>query len=295
LVGVAVLLVVPALLVPSASGGTAATRDLLPDLVTWRPAEIFLETTDRWRRFVRFSNEVVNVGAGPLELRPRADDCNGNGNRRDDRTSYQRIYRDADGNGRFTRGVDRGFRTRRAGCTLFHRAHNHWHFEALAEYSLHALGGAGPGALPVVAQKTSSCVLDTKRQLPKAPGAPRTKYYGGCRRDSVGGISIGWGDGYGARVSGQALEVTDLPDGVYCLVSRADPDDRIRESNERNNTRTTRIVLRGRTLRWQPYRPCSPPNPERAGRRASPFGIREPCAGHGCVARAVRVASQRSR
>ena len=58
---------------------------------------------------MRFSNEVVNVGAGPLELRPRVGDCNHNGDPADDRASWQRIYRDGNGDGRFTREVDTRF------------------------------------------------------------------------------------------------------------------------------------------------------------------------------------------
>ena len=257
----AVLLLAPALLLPSAAASTDGSRDLLPDLVTRRPAKIFLQVTERGKRLVRFSNEVVNVGTGPLELRPRVDDCNRDGDPRDDRTSYQRIYRDADADGGFARGVDVGFRTRKAGCTQFHPAHKHWHFEALAEYALHPLQVADPlGPLPSVGTKVSACVLDTERRRPKLLGSPRRKYYGSgarsCRRDSVGGISIGWGDRYGARVSGQALDVTTLGDGVYCLISRADPENRLLESNERNNTRTTRIVLHGKDLDWQPYQGC---------------------------------------
>jgi hypothetical protein len=245
-----VLLLAPALLLPSAAASTGASRELLPDLVTRTPAKIYLQVTKRGKRLVRFSNEVVNVGIGPLELRPRADDCNGNGDLRDDRTSYQRVYRDANGDGAFTRGVDTEFRTRRAGCSRFHPAHKHWHFEALAEYALRP-------AVPLGSKKkVSSCVIDSRRRLPKAPGSPRGKYYGGCRRDSIGGISIGWGDLYGARVTGQELDVTTLGDGIYCLVSRADPENRFQESNERNNVRTTRIARRGDEVDWQPYRRC---------------------------------------
>jgi hypothetical protein len=246
----AVLSLAPALLLPSAVASTASPRDLLPDLVTRKPGKIYLQVTKRGKRLVRFSNEVVNVGSGPLELRPLADDCNDNGELGDDRTSRQRIFRDANGDGAFTRGVDRGFRTRRAGCTQFHPAHKHWHFEALAEYALRPAVPLAPKS------KVTSCVLDTRRRLRKAPGSPRRKYYGGCRRDSIGGISIGWGDLYGARVSGQELDVTTLGDGVYCLVSTADPENRLVESNERNNVRTTRIVVLGAAVEWRPYRRC---------------------------------------
>ncbi len=240
-------------MLPSAAASTGASPALLPDLVTRKRYKIFLQVTPRGKRLIRFSNEVVNVGIGPLELRPRADDCDGDGNVGNDRTSYQRIYRDTDGDGAFTRGVDVHFGTRRAGCSRFHPAHKHWHFEALAAYTLGNLPG-GPALL--AGKKVSSCVLDARLRLPKAPGSPRRKYYRSCRRDSVGGISIGWGDVYGARISGQELDVTGLPDGDYCLRSYADPENRLFESNERNNARSTRIVLRGNSVQWQPYRRC---------------------------------------
>ena len=243
-----------ALVLPSASASRGEARELLPDLVTRTPGKVYLQITPRGRHFVRFSNEVLNVGAGPLELRPRVGDCNHNGDPADDRASWQRIYRDGDGDGRFTRGADALFRTRSAGCTRYHPAHRHWHFDALAEYAVRPVFSAGP--LLAGGKKTSSCVLDTRRRLRKASGSPRRKYYGGCRRDSVGGISIGWGDLYGARVGGQELDVTSLAEGAYCLVSRADPENRLQESNERNNVRTTRMELRGDRVGWRPHRPC---------------------------------------
>ena len=252
----AALVLSAALLLPSAAGSATVAHDLLPDLVTRIPAKVFVQVGKHGRRVGRFSNEVLNVGIGPLELRPRVGDCNHNGNSRDDRTSYQRIYRDIDGDLRFTRDIDLDFRTRPAGCTRFHPAHKHWHFEALAEYALYRLDAPEPTGPFVPGKKVSSCVLDTKRRLPNAPGSPRRKYYGSCRRDSVGGISIGWGDLYGSRISGQELDISALADGPYCLVSRADPENRLLESNERNNRRTSRIVLRGDTVDWRPHHPC---------------------------------------
>jgi Lysyl oxidase len=248
------LLLALAVLLPSAAAGGGPARELLPDLVTRTPGKVYLQITPRGKHLVRFSNEVVNVGVGPLELRPRVGDCNRNDDPADDRASWQRIYRDANGDGRFTRVVDVRFRTRSAGCTRYHPAHRHWHFDALAEYSIRPVFSAGP---PLAGgKKTSSCVLDTRLRLPNAPGSPRRKYYGGCRRDSVGGISIGWGDLYGARVSGQELDVSTLAYGTYCLVSRADPENRLQESNERNNVRTTRIELSADRVDWRAGRPC---------------------------------------
>jgi hypothetical protein len=257
LLKLAALLFGAGLVLPSAGGSTGTSRDLFPDLVTRVPAKIFVQIGKHGRHVVRFSNEVANVGIGPLELRPRVGDCNRNGSTRDDRTSYQRIYRDVDGDARFTRTVDVRFRTRPAGCTHFHPAHKHWHFEALAEYALYRLQAPGSiGPFVIAGKKVSSCVLDTKRRLSKLPGSPRRKFYGSCRRDSVGGISIGWGDRYGSRVSGQDLDISTLANGAYCLVSRADPENRLLESNERNNARTTRIILSEEAVDWRPYHPC---------------------------------------
>jgi hypothetical protein len=68
------VLLAPALLLPSAAADGGDPRDLLPDLVTRRPAKIVLQVTERGKRLARFSSEVVNVGLGPLELRPRVED-----------------------------------------------------------------------------------------------------------------------------------------------------------------------------------------------------------------------------
>jgi hypothetical protein len=258
---VAFLAILPAALLPSAAATRPEGGELLPDLVTWRPAKVYLQVTRKGKRLLRFSNEVVNVHVGPLELRPRADDCNGDGATHDERTAYQRIYRDSNADGRFTRDVDDTSRIVRAGCTRFHASHRHWHFDALAAYSLHLVEPDGSLGRPLgEAQKVSACVIDTERRLPGLPGAPARRYYGpgatGCKPSSVGGISIGWGDRYGPRVTGQHVNVTGLARGVYCLASRADPENRIVEANERNNVRTTRVVLRADAVVWRPYRAC---------------------------------------
>jgi hypothetical protein len=90
----------------------------------------------------------------------------------------------------------------------------------------------------------------------ESAGLAAAEVYGSCRRDSVGGISIGWGDIYGSRISGQELDISALADDAYCLVSRADPENRLLESNERNSVRTTRIVLRGEAIEWRPTIPA---------------------------------------
>ncbi len=246
-------------------GGPATARaessELRPDLITKRPDQIFLQVTKDGRRLVRLSNEVVNAGAGPLELRPRRDDCNRDGNVRNDRTMYQRIFADVNGDRRFSRPVDKRYRTIRAGCSFYHPQHKHWHFESFAAYAVYATRPDGSlGTLVRGGTKVTGCLGDSRHRLRELPGSPRRRYYGRvhrCRRDSIGGISIGWGDLYDARTSGQEVDVTGLPQGVYCVVSQADPANRVVESNEGNNARSTRFVLGTESLTWRPYRPCS--------------------------------------
>src|SRR5918999_6007234 len=98
--------------------------DVLPDLRVRRSDTVEV-ATGGGRRELLFSTEVENVGRGPLELVPTREDCDRNGNVRDDRTAYQSI--------RDRRGGERHVR---AGCVMHHPAHGHWHFEGFAHYAL---------------------------------------------------------------------------------------------------------------------------------------------------------------
>lgn len=213
------------------------------------------------RRHLRLGNEIVNIHSGPLDLRPRAQDCDGNGDRTDDRTTYQRIYRDRNGDGYFTRDTDTAFRTVRAGCMHFHPAHDHWHFDDFALYALRAYRADGSiGSVIRSSGKVSYCVGDNYRRFGWLAGSPARGYYGrpatGCKRDDVMGLSTGWGDLYGALTPGQFIDITNVRDGVYCLVSRADPLNKIVERNERNNRQRIRIRLTAGQVAWRPYRRC---------------------------------------
>jgi hypothetical protein len=49
-------------------------------------------------------------------------------------------------------------------------------------------------------------------------------------------MSVGWGDTYGAHLPGQAIDLTGLSDGVYELTIAFDPSDKLRETNNSDNT-----------------------------------------------------------
>jgi hypothetical protein len=255
-----------ALLAAGSGAQTAAPSvpapELQPDLRTTPLDDVYIDTSDG-SRLLRLSNEIVNQGLGPMELEPRAEDCNGNGDTTDDRTAYQIVYQDTNGDGLFTRGQDTKSSEKRAGCMLFHPAHNHWHFQDFAVYQL--LAYQPDGSLgPVVREssKTSYCIRDGMRWTPDLQGAPGYRYYpvgtSNCTQDSVMGLSVSWTDRYYAGIADQDIDIGDLPDGTYCLSSTVDPDNQLVESNHGNNTARLKITIEGNDVTWLPRTPCLP-------------------------------------
>jgi hypothetical protein len=92
------------------------------------------------------------------------------------------------------------------------------------------------------------------RDLQKTGGghrSPRSRIYPGCSQDSrkrrvTLGTSVGWSDIYPAGYHEQWIDVTGLR-GCFAYVHRADPKNRIFESNEGNNDSQTivRLPFRG--------------------------------------------------
>jgi Lysyl oxidase len=222
--------------------GAQGVAPLLPNISTLQPTGLRIVRSDAGTRLLRFSNTIANVGAGPVELEPRKDDCDGDGNPANDRTAIQRIYRDADGDGIFRRAVDRAVDTRVAGCFEFSVEHGHWHFHDFADYQLLDLTS---GQVVASNDKVGFCLLDTLHPYPGVPGSPRHRYYGGCRRNSVQGQSVGFADIYSWYFSGQWIDVTRTPSGDYCLVTTADPADQLLESNETDDAFRQQIRLSG--------------------------------------------------
>jgi hypothetical protein len=217
-------------------------RELLPDLETLTPTQVDVVGAGADRR-LRFTNAIANRGPGALEVRPGSDRadrrCRTREGRRKVQAASQRVYGDADSNGRFEREVDVASRRANVGCMLFHRAHDHWHVEAFARYTLRS---RQTGVVAARASKVSFCLRDSRRPYASAPGSPSRWYYGECTRSSVQGISVGWSDVYTYDLPDQDLDIAGLPDGLYCLVSRANPGKRLQEVTRSNNT--ARLGLR---------------------------------------------------
>ena len=233
-------LAVPAL--SSAGGDSDSVRpsvarplrgDLLPDLRVRRSDTVEV-ATDGGRRELLFSTEVANVGRGPLELVSAREDCDRNGDPRDDRTAYQSITR--------RRGEERQVR---AGCVVHHPAHGHWHFEGFARYTLQH---ADDGRLAARGRKVSFCLIDSARTSAVPDSVAGEETYSSCGADATQGISAGWYDRYGAGLPGQSIDLRGVAPGRYRLVIHADYENRLVERDEGNNRTVLLVDLRADSL-----------------------------------------------
>ena len=223
------------------------SAELLPDLRPRRPGDVVTEGR-RGTRLLRFDNEVVNKGIGPLEVLPVRTDCDGDGRVSAEAVALQRIYRDADGDSIFRRRVDERRVTSEAGCLRYHAAtgHNHWHLADFALHELLAYKKSGKlGHAVASSPKISFCLIDSRRRRGDLAGSPVRPYYGprACKRNGVTGISVGWSDWYAAYLPGQELDITGVAAGTYCLRSTIDPVGKLRELREWNNRRGVRVRI----------------------------------------------------
>jgi hypothetical protein len=152
--------------------------------------------------------------------------------------AYQVFYRDGERAGREARGT-----------LVWHAApgHNHFHFHSFAHYSLTKMDGT------VVrdAGKHSWCIVDTDVVDTTRPGvaAGDAGVSGGCGFDPGAlwarlSLSVGAGDYYGPGTSGQTIDITGLPNGLYRIRLEANPSRVIAEANYDNNV-STRIIRIG--------------------------------------------------
>lgn len=206
----------------------------LPDLVTLPPHELELIIRGDGARLLRFSNSVMNRGPGVLELTGRFDARNGVVRVK------QNLY-----------GPDELVIPLSMGELFYHDPHFHWHWDGFSAYEIRALEADGrPGDQVAVSGKVSYCMLDIRRTAYDAPGVEesRSGVYGTCgwRRQ---GISVGWADVYARHIPGQTLDVSHLADGLYALISHADPHGRLYEADVENNTARVYFLLQGEELR----------------------------------------------
>ena len=226
-----------------ASGYTAG-QEHHPDLQTLKPSEIRITRTCSFfglgncKKFLRFSNIAWNSGNGRLEMRPQNNATNGR------TTAYQRVYsHDASGSWYLAREIP-------VGEFSYHSSHSHWHFEGFANYSLVTANASDTvirGTTQRSSQKTTFCIIDTNKQ-PVSLEHAEPQRYTNCGQNDWTGLSVGWGDRYGWDLPGQEIDITGQAEGYYWLVSTADFQGRLTETNETNNCAAAKIYIRGTTV-----------------------------------------------
>ena len=217
-----------------AAGPIAEPGDLLPDLVQERPRDIGVVHV-RGHDLLGFRSSVRNAGDGPLIIAARRPNT-----RTRDMTAEQVVMR-ADGSTRRIGG---------AGFLRYVRSpdHSHWHFLPFERYELRRAGSA----VGVVRdRKRGFCLGDRYRAEPRPAAAVDAPVYltrcgfgNPTRLSLTEGISVGWGDDYGAYLDSQSIDVTSIPAGRYLLVHTVNVRGRILERDRSNNVAIRRIALR---------------------------------------------------
>lgn len=228
IVGAALLIGTPtALAAWSASSPRAvAAADVLPDLGVARLGGFRIEQTMDGRHLFRYTTKAVNVGRGALGL-PGDPAAN---------NAWQRIFDDAGG----YRDVLTPYQFAFAGD-----GHNHWHILDFEKAELVRLDN---GSKVGTSGKRGFCLFDNYEHNLALPGAPPSAVYKGCLVNAGKtnmGISVGWGDKYGAGLPDQFIDITGLTPGRYRLDVTADAPNWLAESNEGNNTAWAELQLNG--------------------------------------------------
>jgi hypothetical protein len=223
------------------SDATTPTDGLLrPNMRSLAASQLRVVEEEGERR-LRFAGSLANLGPGPMVVRPGA-----RGVCPPRQISVRQIvYRDTAGDGTFQRRRDPARLSRGAGCMLDHPTHDHWHFDAMARYSLRD----AQGEVIAVRRKVSFCLRDNTR-VRGGDRAVRRAYFGECDRRSDQGISPGWIDIYGPDLDGQYLVLpADTPTTTVCLVVTADPRDQLVETDETDNRSVLPLRIRGTQVR----------------------------------------------
>jgi Lysyl oxidase len=216
--------------------GTSTAPDpaTMPDLVAL-PAWGISTFSDGTLDLLSFGATTWNAGPAPLVI---------DGFRSHDGTglmeAYQQFYR-------------RGRATTEApiGSLEFHAGggHDHWHFLDFSRYDL----VDEDGKVIQTSGKESWCLAPTDAVDLTVPGAMwrpfNTDLTTACGAEGSlwlrETLPVGWGDTYTQGVSGQAFDITDLPNGNYVIRVTANPDGNLYERSAANNVATRRITLGG--------------------------------------------------
>ncbi|RPI81182.1 MAG: hypothetical protein EHM41_21145 [Chloroflexi bacterium] len=211
---------------------------LLPDLITLPPFDLrYIIDDEHDHKYIRFSNAVYNNGTGDMEFFGEMDS--------DGKTINVTQWIST------TTG---SYVTLEVGEFIFHQVHNHYHWEEFSDYQVWSTDESFNIIEPVAtSDKVSYCLRDfepVKDLIPdyEAPEiTPKWPKYDSCYWKHQG-LSVGWSDTYKEEVAGQVVDISELENGVYALISTADPANKLQEADEYNNTAVIYFKIEGRIL-----------------------------------------------
>jgi hypothetical protein len=192
------------------------------------PAGLTVEFGRGGRRMLRLANLVWNSGDGPLELVGALNPST------QQTIVVQRLARpDSDAYDEYV-----------VGEFVYHPTHAHFHLEEFAIYQLWSLTPDGDlRAVVASGEKLSYCLMETNVIDRDNPAFSRRRTHTECGQEAQG-LLPGWGDRYNADLDGQTIDITGLPNGRYALLSTANPNGALLESDYTNNTGAVLIELR---------------------------------------------------
>jgi hypothetical protein len=215
----------------AAASMSAPVDDLLPDIIIWDRylASAYVGSTNSaeppsGRRCLRFSTTTANIGTGTLELR-------GGSPSGDLQPVFQRIFRS-----------DNTWFDRLAGNFTYHPAHGHMHFDNWTQFKLRQVtAGNGVGDVVAVGAKQSFCIIETTVYDSTMPGFNNANWGPYSCSATKQGTRPGRADTYGSGLTGQYIDLTGVPDGIYWLEGTVDPLGNVLELDETNNV--TRVLV----------------------------------------------------
>ncbi|HSX99220.1 MAG TPA: lysyl oxidase family protein, partial [Streptomyces sp.] len=139
--------------------------------------------------------------------------------------------------------------------------HEHWHFTDFASYRLLS----ADQSKQVRSGKEAFCLANTDAidyTVKNANWDPdNTDLSTACGSEDAISVrevlDVGSGDTYTQYRPGQSFEITDLPNGTYYIQVIANPENRLQETNHKNNIALRKVVLGGtpgaRTVKVPPH------------------------------------------
>lgn len=221
---------------------TPALELVCPNLRMAPPFDLRPKRTPSGRLLLRMGNRIVNVGPGAAELRGRRVSA-------DEMQARQIVARRDPAAGRVS--LDTGARV--VWKYVDRRRGSYWKMADAARFELWSIDPTtgARAALVRVGPKLVYCLRDLFRRVGTRTGR---LVYPACSEDRAQrtvtlGISTDWADGYPFRYPENWIDVTGLA-GCFVVVHRADPLNRIAETDEADNWSSRRVLL--------PYRPGTP-------------------------------------